>query len=168
MDHEDVIRTLRLQPLPREGGYYRETYRGGPLASDRTGRSAGGAGTRSISTAIYYLLTLDTYSAMHRLPGDEMYHHYLGGVVELFILHPNGCGETIRLGGDLLAGEQPQVVVPGGAWQGSRLAAGEDFALLGTTMSPGFEFADYTHGTRAELLAAYPKFRREIERLTAP
>src|SRR5437762_8828641 len=152
---EDVIALLGLQPLSREGGYYRETYRsadrlpGGSLARFPRGKSAG--------TAIYYLLTPDTCSALHRLPSDEVYHFYLGDPVELLLLHPEG-GEVVTLGGDLTAGQRPQFVVPAGTWQGSCLAAGGQFALMGTTMAPGFEFSDYEGGDREALLKSYPAF----------
>ena len=99
-----------------------------------------------MGTAIYYLLKPGTFSALHRLPGDEIFHHYLGDSVEMLLLHPSGAGEVVRLGKDLAAGERPQVMVPGGAWQGSRLVEGGKVALLGCTVSPGFEYADYQHG----------------------
>ncbi len=124
------------------------------------------AGDRCASTAIYYLLTPGTFSEMHRLPTDEVFHFYLGDAVEMLQLQPDGRGEMIRLGSDLAAGEWPQVLAPGGTWQGSRLVPGGKWALLGTTVAPGFEFADYTSGRRGELIAAYPDFAELIAALT--
>src|SRR5262245_33586587 len=138
---EDLIRLLNLQPLPREGGFYRETYRAAQRVPDADAE-------RSAGTAIYYLLTADTCSALHRLPSDEGYHFYLGSPVSLLLLSPGGS-RVVTLGPDLLAGQQLQCVVPAGVWQGSFVgqggvrAGGGDFALLGTTVSPGFEFRDY-------------------------
>lgn len=152
---ESVIRLLGLQPHPKEGGHFRETYR----SVDRTG-------TRSLSTAIYYLLTPETFSEMHVLPGDEVFHFYLGDPVEMLHLHPDGSGQTVLLGTDLEAGMRPQVVVPGGVWQGSRLLPGGKFALLGTTMAPGFDYADYVSGQRSQLLKRWPQFATLITTLT--
>ncbi len=81
-------------------------------------------------------------------------------------IHTDGTGEIARLGNNLLAGEVPQLVVRGNVWQGARLAPGGSFALLGTTVAPGFEFADYTSGRRADLMAAYPDFAQWITALT--
>ena len=147
----DVIRILRLEPHPEEGGYFLETYRS-PVDYRPVHPFED---LRSTSTAIYYLLTPDTFSAMHRLPGDEVFHFYAGDPVEMLQLHPDGHSEILALGSDLRAA-RPQVVVPGGSWQGSRLRAGGAWALLGTTMAPGFDFADYETGRRGELIERYP------------
>ncbi len=157
---QEVIDLLGLEPLPGEGGYYRETYRAAR-------RVPGPGGEKSAGTAIYYLLTPDTCSALHRLPTDEVYHFYLGGPVELLLLGPDG-GRVVVLGTDLRAGQRPQAVVPAGVWQGSCVAGGAPFALLGTTMAPGFDFRDYEPGQRDQLVRAYPSFAERIRRLTPP
>jgi predicted cupin superfamily sugar epimerase len=162
---EEVIRQLQLVAHPCEGGFFRETYRSS-LEIPAGALPNVYAGDRRASTAIYYLLTPDTFSEIHRLPTDEVFHFYLGDVVEMLQLHPDGSGEVSRLGTDLAAGERPQMLAPGGSWQGSRLAAGGKWALLGTTVAPGFEFADYTAGRRDELTAAYPEFSDWIAALT--
>jgi predicted cupin superfamily sugar epimerase len=159
-----LIAALDLRPLPREGGYYRETYRSADVLPAGTLARFGAA--RSAATAIYYLLTPETASALHRLPTDEVFHYYRGGPVQMLQLPPGGPGRVITLGPDLEAGQQPQVVVPRGVWQGSWLAGGSAFALLGTTMAPGFEFTDYEAGDRAALSLEYPEFADLIERLT--
>lgn len=159
MTADEVIAFLQLQPHPVEGGFFRETYRSaGSLARD--------GASRSISTAIYYLLTPKTVSALHRLPGDEVFHFYAGDPVRMLQLWPDGSTRTLTLGADLKAGQVPQLVVPGGVWQGSVLVDGGSWALLGATMAPGFDYADYTSGDRAELMARYPAERAMIERLT--
>jgi predicted cupin superfamily sugar epimerase len=155
---DDIIRFLQLEPLPCEGGWYRETYRS-PRPFPGIARSAG--------TAIYYLLTPDTFSALHRLPTDEIFHFYLGDPVEMLQLGPNpeDGGKIVTLGPDILTGHQVQTVVLAGVWQGSLLRAGGAFALLGTTMTPGFDFADYEAADRDALSAAFPAFTERIARL---
>jgi uncharacterized protein len=165
MTAEELIKLLDLSPHPEEGGYYRETYRcdetiPGNVLPPRY------HGDRAMGTAIYFLLTRETCSAMHKLVSDEVFHFYLGDPVEMLHLLPDGTGQLTLMGSDFAAGMSPQVVVPGGWWQGARLREGGAFALFGTTVAPGFEFQDYEHGHRAELVAAYPEFRDNIEYLT--
>lgn len=167
---DDIIRRLDLVPHPAEGGFFRETWRAADgIAPDllparyRT-RGQG----RSFGTAIYYLLTPDTFSHLHRLTSDEVFHFYLGDPVEQLHLHPHGRATRVVLGADLAAGQVPQVVVPAGVWQGARLVPGGSVALLGCTVAPGFDFADYDHAARAEMLTGWPAEAALIEALTAP
>ena len=155
---------LNLQPHPIEGGYFAETYRSGQTLAK--GSLPSHPGDRPLATAIYYLLTPDTFSALHRLPGDEIFHFYLGDPVEMLQLHPNGRGEVVLLGQDIAQGMRPQHIVPGGTWQGSRLRAGGTLALLGTTMAPGFDAEDYVTGDRQELTRLYPQHAARIAALT--
>ena len=152
---DDIKRILRLVPLEPEGGYFAETYRS---VHEVPPGSLPGAYTaqRPLATAIYYLLTAETVSALHRLPADEIYHFYLGDPVEMLQLLPDGSSKTIQLGPNLLAGMQLQCIVEAGVWQGSRLVPGGRFALLGTTMSPGYDPTDYEPARRDVLIEAYP------------
>jgi uncharacterized protein len=148
-----------------EGGYFAETYRAREILP------AGAIGPswpepRSLATAIYYLLSPETFSAIHRLRADEVFHFYLGDPVEMLQLLPGGGGRVVTLGTDLAAGMRPQVVVPAGVWQGARLIPGGNVALLGTTVSPGFDFEDFELGEREALIAGYPEFRERILALT--
>ena len=154
---EDVIRILSLVPLAGEGGYFRETHR----SALRTGGD-----DRYLGTAIYYLLTRDTFSAMHRLRGDEIFHFYLGDPAEMLLLRPDGTAAHLIIGPDIANGRHPQIVVPGGVWQGSRLRRGGEFALLGTTMAPGFDARDFELGDRAGLLQRYTGHADLIRALT--
>lgn len=154
---DDIKRMLQLEPHPMEGGFFRETYRS---------RLRMQGADRNASTAIYYLLTPDTFSALHRLPGDEIFHFYLGDTVEMLQLWPGGSVRHVLIGGDLPRGLQPQVVVPGGVWQGCRLRKGGRLALMGCTMAPGFDVADFELGERAALISAYASARDEIVGLT--
>ena len=165
MDIEKLKRMLDLKPLPSEGGYYAESYR----STERLAREClpkRYSGERSFGTAIYFLLTPETFSAMHRLVSDEVYHFYLGDPVELLCLREDGSGEIFTIGTDLDHGMRPQIAVPRGTWQGSRLRPGGKFALLGTTVAPGFEFADFELANRADLLRRYPSFVEMIHTLT--
>lgn len=157
MKAEEIIRALRLFPLPHEGGYFVETHR---AHAQHDGQS--------LSTAIYYMLTPKTFSAIHRLKADEVWHFYLGDPVELLLLRPGGVGETLVLGADLAAGMRPQIVVPKGVWQGARLKGGgpHGFALMGTTMSPGFTPAEFILAKRGSLAADYPAYAGIIRELT--
>lgn len=145
-----LIELLGLAWLPVEGGHYKETWRS-PAGS-----------------AIYYLLTdePDSFSALHRLPTDELYHFYLGDPVDMLMLHEDGRVEGATLGQNILKGQQVQHVVPRGVWQGSRLRNGGHFALLGTTMAPGFTPRDYEGGVRDTLVRTYPQAAEAIRNLT--
>ncbi len=153
---EDIILQLHLQPHPKEGGFYRETYRSSRLT-----------GVRSACTAIYYMLTPGTRSALHRLEIDEIFHFYLGDPVTMLLLHPGGRSETVTLGTALDQGQSAQLIVPAGTWMGGFLNEGGRFALMGTTVAPGFEFTDYEEGDRGTLIREFPDRRDLIVRLTA-
>jgi uncharacterized protein len=152
-----IIELLRLQPIPVEGGLFRQTWR---LEADG----------RVLGTAIYGALTddLDSFSAMHRLTEVEIWHFYVGDPVQLVLLHPDGSVERPVLGPDILHGEQPQVIVPIGTWMGGALVDGGVFALFGTTMAPGFTSSSFETGVREELQRQWPDAAPEIGRLTRP
>jgi predicted cupin superfamily sugar epimerase len=151
MTAEDVKRILGLVKHPREGGWYVRTWESEEFVElERYG------GARRTSTAIYYLLEPDTFSEMHVLESDEIFHHYLGGAVEMLQLFADGTSARVVIGKDLVAGERPQHVVRRGVWQGSRLVRPEGWALLGCSVSPGFEFVDYRDASTAELIAKWP------------
>lgn len=161
---DEIKALLDLTPHP-EGGFFGEIYRSAETipASALPDRYAG---PRSFGTAIHYLLTPDSFSAMHRVQSDEMFHFYLGDPVELVQLHPDGTGVRLLLGSDLPAGVRPVALVPRGVWQGLRLLPGGRYALLGATVTPGFDYADFELGNREDLIAEYPAFRDSIRQLT--
>ncbi len=166
MNPADIIGALGLTPLPLEGGFYRESYRAAELLPQSALPVRYGS-DRAFGTAIYFLLTPQTKSSLHRLPSDEVYHFYLGDPAEMLLLKPDRTTERRLLGPKILAGQQVQTVVPRGVWQGSRLIPGGTFALLGTTVAPSFEFCDYEHGRVSELLAQYPSESELIRALLA-
>ena len=162
---QDIITLLGLKPLPLEGGYYRETYRAAQKIPANALPPRYGS-DRACCTAIYYLLTPDTTSALHRVKSDEIFHFYLGDPVTMLQLHRNGRAETIILGQNIAAGQHVQAVVPAGVWQGAFLNEGGSFALMGCTVAPGFEFGDFELAKRDELLNAFPQQAEAIRRLT--
>ncbi len=165
MTAEQIIGFFGMRPLPQEGGFYVETYR----CQDKIEKAALPArytGDRNFSTAILYLLTPDTFSALHRVKSDEIFHFYLGDTVTMLQLHPDGSSEVITLGHDVLNGQSVQVAVPRDSWQGCFLNKGGDFALMGTTVAPGFETADFEPVQRQNLLQQYPSQRDLIIQLT--
>lgn len=164
---EDLIRGLSLRPHP-EGGYFREVYRSREsIEGDALPRRF--KGSRSFSTGIYFLLTADTFSALHRIASDEVWHFYAGQPLDIEILHPDGRHETIPLGNDPASGRMFQAMAPAGCWFGARLADGapaDGFTLVGCTVAPGFDFQDFEMGDRERLLAAFPRHRELILQLT--
>jgi len=165
MTAEEIKQFLQLEAHPCEGGYFRQTWKSEeeiPL----TALPSRYSGARAAGTAIYYLLEPSTFSEMHRLISDEVFHFYYGDTVEMLQLWPDGSFRVVRLGNELAAGVLPQLVVPKGVWQGSRLVAGGSVALIGCTVSPGFDYADYETGVRAELVRAYPAAAELIGELT--
>lgn len=164
---QEIIAALNLQPHPIEGGFFRETYRSeGMIPVESLPAGYFSQSSRSMGTSIYYLLTADTFSEMHRLPTEEVFHLYLGGPVRMLQLFAGGATRQVVIGANILAGQQPQVVVPAGVWQGSMLEPGVEFALLGATMAPGFYYADYEQGRRSVLAGLYPGHAELIQKLT--
>jgi len=159
MTAEEIKALLKLEPHPVEGGWYRQTY-----ASDVSVALL--RGVRPYGTAIYYLLEEGTFSQMHMLASDEIFHFYLGDPVEMLQLLPDGGSSVFTLGPDLQAGQHVQLLVPAGVWQGARLVEGGRAALLGCTVTPGFDYADYRSGSFADLAAAWPAQAERIGKLT--
>jgi predicted cupin superfamily sugar epimerase len=159
MTADEIKILLRLAPHPVEGGFYRRTYTSEVSVALLRG-------VRPYGTAIYYLLEPGTFSEMHVLASDEIFHFYLGDPVEMLQLHPNGDSTIVTLGPDLQAGQHVQLVVPAGVWQGTRLIGDGKVALMGCTVTPGFDFADYRSGTFTELAATWPGQTERLRALT--
>ncbi|QQR90461.1 MAG: cupin domain-containing protein [Myxococcales bacterium] len=161
---EALIEKLNLVPLPEEGGYYCESYRAKGFIPAEALPEHGGR--RCYGTCIYYLLTPDEFSGLHTVTSDEVFHFYAGDLCEMIQIAQDGTLTEHRLGIDFAAGQRPQVVVQAGVWQGSRLAEGGQWALLGCTVSPGFEFSDFTTASRQELTQRFPQHAARIEQFT--
>lgn len=159
MTADEIKTLLRLEPHPVEGGSFRRTYTSTLTVDLERGQRAAG-------TAIYYLLEPDTFSEMHVLTSDELFHFYLGDPVEMLQLWPDGSSRIVVLGPDLAAGQHVQLLVPAGVWQGTKLIGDGKVALLGCSVVPGFHFADYTNASYAELSAKWPEHAERIRALT--
>lgn len=158
---QKLINHYQLLPHP-EGGYFKETYRSAeniPHAALPEKFDA----TRSISTAIYFLLLKDLFSAFHRIKSDECWHFYEGDSLHVHVLHSNGEYELIKLGRDSDNGEVYQAIVPAGAWFASE-SMGE-YSFVGCTVAPGFDFNDFELANEANLIEKFPNYSSLIKRL---
>lgn len=161
-DAQYWIHHLGLSPHP-EGGYYRATYKS-DLTIVRNALPSGYQGDRSASTAIYFLLDEGNFSAFHRIASDEVWHFYTGSSLVVYVIDPEGNYFELHLGSD--EGEVFQAVVKAGSWFASRVRDAAGFALVGCTVAPGFDFADFELGVRSELIRTFPAHQKLIEELT--
>jgi predicted cupin superfamily sugar epimerase len=152
----EVVRLLKLEPLDQEGGYFR-----------RTGESATVLpGGKRAWSMIYFLVTPEGFSAMHRVAEDEIWTFHAGDPLDSLRLKPDGSGEWVKLGLNLAHGERPQDVVTAQTWQGTRLAPGGRWALVTCVVAPEFRSGDFELGQSETLCAAYPVFADGIRALT--
>ncbi len=158
------ISNLQLQPHS-EGGHYRQTYRS-DMVLPKESLPQRFRGSRTASTAIYFLLAGEDFSAFHRLQSDEIWHFYLGSTLIVHVIEPGGRYSQIKLGPNLEDGEVFQAVVKAGCWFASQLLDETSFALVGCTVAPGFDFEDFELATREELVRSYPQHRDVIHKLT--
>ena len=148
-----------------EGGYYRETYRAG-LCIPKEALPPQFTGSRLVSTAIYFLLEGEDFSAFHRLRSDELWHFYAGGSLVVYVIEENGHYWQMSIGSDPEANQHMQAVVKAGCWFASRAQDPGSFALVGCTVAPGFDFEDFELAKRSELINRYPQHGKLIEQLT--
>jgi predicted cupin superfamily sugar epimerase len=162
-----LIQHFAMAQVPQEGPWFTLTYTSDdmlPLAALPRRYD----GPRAAGSAIIGLITRTEFSAMHRLKTDEMWHYYGGDPLHMLVLHPDGRGEEVVLGSDVLGGQKLQYVVPRGCWQGAMPAGtgADTYSLFGDTLAPGFAYADFEMGYRRELQQAYPRFAAAIAQLT--
>ena len=147
-----------------EGGHYRQTY----SSAGKIPKSVlppAFQNDRFFSTAIYFLLEKNQFSAFHRIAGDELWHFYTGSGLHIYVIHPDGRGEVLKLGDDLENGFAFQHVVPAGAWFASQSSDKNGFSFVGCTVAPGFDFEDFEMANKAEMLRDYPQHGAWIESL---
>ena len=160
MNVQLLIDKLELKPHP-EGGYYRETYR-----STEHITPANFEGDRSYSTAIYFLLTSENFSAFHKIKQDEVWHFYAGSPLFVHVIDEKGIYTRHSVGIDISKGEVPQLVVKAGDWFGSSVVNENAYSLVGCTVAPGFDFRDFEMGKRDELQKKFPTHSEVIVKLT--
>ena len=163
---EKIIEKFNMVSLEDEGGYFIETYRSEEKVS-KEHLPIRYKSSRCFSTSILYLLTPDNFSTLHKVASDEMFHFYMGDQVTVLNLFEGGKGLEVKMGKNIFEGEQLQFLVPKNTWQGAKLARGGKFALLGTTVSPGFEFEDFVQAKpyKNEIINKYPDFSSLINEL---
>jgi len=161
---EDIIQKLQLQPHP-EGGFFKETYRSnGKIQEDSLPSFF--EGNRNYSTCIYYLLRSGDFSAFHKINQDEIWHFYLGSPIKLYIISENGTLSEVIIGSDLYSGQVPQFVVPKHHWFAAIVVEPNNYALVGCTVSPGFDFKDFTLASREILVELFPQHSNIIKEFT--
>ncbi|NOR87908.1 MAG: hypothetical protein GQ527_09885 [Bacteroidales bacterium] len=156
------IKKLELLPHP-EGGYYKEVYRDNGIIS-QDALVGGFTGDRNFSTAIYYLLEKGDFSCFHRIKSDEIWHLYAGGSAIIYYFL-EGQLHTLKLGTDIEKGESPLCIVPKNTWFAAELSPNTDFALMGCTVAPGFDFTDFEKAQLSDLEPFYLKYSNLIKRL---
>jgi len=160
------IDALGLKPHP-EGGWFAESFRSSvSISKDALPRDF--SGDRSMATAIHFLLSGKSVSHFHRIQSDEMWHFYTGSPLTVHVIDHMGVLFHIKLGSNPDAGEQFQGLVKAGCWFGASLEDVEGYALVGCTVSPGFDFADFEMASRSDLLASFPEYEDTIKLLTQP
>jgi predicted cupin superfamily sugar epimerase len=164
MTVQTLIKELNLAPHP-EGGWFRETYRS-EWSVQASGLPMEFNGNRNLSTAIYFLMEKNNFSAFHRIKSDEVWHFYKGDPLNVHIIWPDGLLETICLGNQIEAGQLLQFMVPANVWFASEPAEGSSYSLVGCTVSPGFDFEDFELARREGLIREFPQHQQTIERLT--
>lgn len=158
-----LIEKLNLKAHP-EGGFFKETYRCEESVK-KENLHPRFTGDRAHSTSIYFLLTSENYSALHKIQSDEMWHHYEGGTLEIYSINDAGKLTVHQLGKNFENNEQPQIVIKAGEWFGSKVKDKDSYALVGCTVSPGFDFEDFVMGDKEELLKLFPQHKEVIENL---
>ena len=159
-----IIDRLKLTSHP-EGGFYREVYRSDELlASESLPERYKEA--HYISTSIYFLLESNDFSAFHRIRSDETWHFYLGSPVTIYILFPDGNLEEVNMGNNLIENQVLQYTISRNCWFAAKVTAGNSFALVGCTVSPGFEFSDFELAVRDKLIESFPDYKQLISELT--
>ncbi|MDO5968481.1 cupin domain-containing protein [Flavivirga aquimarina] len=161
---QKIIDQLELQSHP-EGGYFKEVYRSeGTINQENLGEAF--SGQRNYATSIYFLLTSDSFSAFHRIKQDEIWHFYKGSPIKLHIISNEGAYSNVIIGNNIEKGETPQYVVKAKDWFAAEVIGDNTYALVGCTVSPGFDFNDFELPERDALISKFPEHRNIITAFT--
>lgn len=158
----EVAGLLELSQHP-EGGYFKEVYRSALVLPGNT--VAGFPSDRHVSTSIYFLIGGQQFSAFHRIRSDELWHFYAGQPLHVHVIAPDGAYSLLRVGNDFAAGYKPQAVVAAGSWFASESATPDGWSLVGCTVAPGFDFADFELAAGEALSRQFPQHAELIRRL---
>jgi len=158
------ISKLNLKSHP-EGGFYREVYRSDEVLLS-TSLDDRYAGSRSISTSIYFLLKENQFSAFHKIKSDELWHFYDGSPIKLYLISETGKLEIKKVGINISENELPQITIKKNVWFAAEPICKESYTLVGCTVAPGFNFTDFELGKRKDLLKNFPHHKDLIVRFT--
>ena len=159
---EELIEQFSLVAHP-EGGFYKETYRSAEIIEYN---SSDFPNNRNYSTAIYFLIEKNNFSALHRIKSDELWHFYDGDALEVIEIDLKGNLIRTQIGRDISNGQTYQYMVKAGHWFGSRVLHGGEFSFVGCTVSPGFDFNDFEMAKRNQLITLFPQHEQLIKELT--
>ncbi len=163
-EQEQIIKKFDLEAHP-EGGYFKEVYRS-DLVLPNSVLSSHFEGTRNVATSIYFMLTSEAFSAFHRVQQDETWHFYKGSRITLHMIDAAGNYTQVFIGNDFEKGEVPQFTVPKNVWFAAEVETPNSYALVGCTVSPGFDFRDFEMADKEDLSKAFPQHQAVISRLT--
>lgn len=163
INHKEIIKRLELKPHP-EGGFYREIYRSEEKI-DKNSLPGRYKGDRSFSTSIYYMLIGEQISVFHKLKSDESWHFYSGSPLFIHILDSKSGYKKIKLGNNIITGETPQFIISKETFFAAEVEDKKSYTLIGCTVSPGFEFADFEFGKIDQLIKQFPEQVKLIKRL---
>ncbi|GJP50371.1 hypothetical protein CLOM_g9502 [Closterium sp. NIES-68] len=181
----EVVKRLSLQPHP-EGGFYAETFRDTRVQLDLGNLPAneGFKVGRPVSTCIYFLLPTGSVSHLHRMPSSEIFHFYAGDPLTIVEIEDDGSFRKTTIGPDLAAGHSLHHIIKPNVWFGAfptldfdaelKLTARDagsaatHYSLVGCTVAPAFEFADFELANRADLVGKFPHLADVITILTSP
>jgi predicted cupin superfamily sugar epimerase len=149
---QEIIKLLNLEKHPLEGGYYKRTY-----TSKFKSFFSGLGEERFLASAIYYLFDENLVSRPHSLKQDEIWHFYSGSQIEVLLIYPDNISEIVTMGSDILRGDIPQLIIPAGSIFSAKLKKGGDYALIGASLSPAFDYEDYQDGDILDLINKFPQ-----------
>ena len=164
MDAKELVKHFKLEKHP-EGGYFKEVYRSDGIITSAN-LTHDFVGDRNYATSIYFLLTSDSFSAFHKINQDEIWHFYTGSTLKIHLISPDGTYSFVLVGNDFKKGEVPQFTVPAHYYFAAEVLAENSFAFVGCSVSPGFDFRDFTLPSFETLAAEFPNHKEIIKRLT--
>jgi uncharacterized protein len=159
-----IIEKLNMQEHT-EGGWFLEVYRSN-IELNHSALPEQYKSNRNLATSIYYAISSDNPSRFHRLNSDEFWHFHLGSQVNIHTITRQGEYKIIKLGNNILSGEQPFALIPAGVWFGATVSENDSYSLVGCTVVPGFEYEDFEKAKQEDLIKLFPQHSEIIKQLT--